>query len=129
MPPAKHALGLDPRGGSGSPTRTCGNIRIYGAIAVPLKPIPRYWPRHHNREIVSVRRRKHCSVARCATDSVNGFCATPMVLPRQGDHTMTFASLDDVPPRLERIDSLSLVAMTPSHCARTIVRAPPGPVR
>jgi hypothetical protein len=33
--PAKHApigsLGLDPRVGSGSPTRTCANRRIYGA--------------------------------------------------------------------------------------------------
>ena len=29
--PAKHALGLDPRVESGSPTRTCANTRIYGA--------------------------------------------------------------------------------------------------
>jgi hypothetical protein len=54
-----------------SDQNAAGAVSAWGnsglAVAASLKPVPRYGPRHHNREIVTVRRQKHSSIAPCAS--------------------------------------------------------------
>jgi hypothetical protein len=83
-----------------------------------LKPIRRYGPSHHIREIVALHSRKHGWAAPALPFGAGCF------LPRQGDDAMTVAARPhSTAPYLERVGGSSSVEMPSSpDGAQTIVR-------